>query len=585
MHNDSVLFTIFSQNTSVVMEALVSVLFDVATLLEILDENPFKIRAIQSAARALEDADLTALGLKEMLALPGVGKSTGELIAEFHETGSIAQYHELLQRVPESVLEITRLRGLGAKKVRVLWQELGILSIADLHAACEAGRVAAQKGFGAKTQANILEAIAQRRAAENRFHQHKALREAERLCQQIRTLEGVSAVEICGELRQGEETISQIELLVCCSESNVAHLQNAIISLAELKDESLPNEASVRGTTENGIPVVIEFIALPMFALRLHELSSAAPFHAALLNLRTSKNASENTSPNTSDLALQREEDLYKQVGLPFFPPELRSNPEVLTNAAFHQRLSTLVEMRHLRGTLHMHTTWSDGKHSVRQMAERARALGYEYIALCDHSKTAVYANGLSEERVKRQHEEIDALNAEGLGIHILKGIESDILADGSLDYSDAVLETFDIVVASVHSSFTMTPEAMTARLIRALEHPATTILGHPTGRLLLKRKGYTFDMDALLETAQKHSKIIEINANPYRLDFSAENAAKADAMGIMLSINTDAHNCDDLELMRYGVQVARRAGISSGSILNALVYDEFRQRVQQSRG
>jgi DNA polymerase (family 10) len=425
-----------------------------------------------------------------------------------------------------------------------------------------------------------LEAIAQRRAAENRFHQHKALREAERLCQQIHTLEGVSEVKICGELRQGEETVSQIELLVCCSESNVAHLQSAVIPVTELKDVSVSNQASVRGTTENGIPAVVEFVAPSAFALRLHELCSTAPFHAALLNLRASKNASE----NTSDLALQREEDLYEQAGLPFFPPELRINPEVLTDTAFHQRLSTLVEMRHLRGTLHMHTTWSDGKHSVRQMAERARALGYEYVALCDHSKTAVYANGLSEERVKRQHEEIDALNAEGLGIHILKGIESDILADGSLDYSDAVLETFDIVVASVHSSFTMTPEAMTLRLIRALEHPATTILGHPTGRLLLKRKGYTFDIDAVLETAQKHSKIIEINANPYRLDFSAENAAKADRMGIMLSINTDAHNCDDLELMRYGVQVARRAGISSGSILNALGWDEFRQRVQQSR-
>lgn len=581
MHDDSALFTIFSQNICVVMEALVSVLFDVATLLEILDENPFKIRAIQSAARALEDAELTALSLKEILALPGVGKSTGELIAEFHETASIAQYHELLQRVPESVLEITRLRGLGAKKVRVLWQELGILSIADLHAACEAGIVAAQKGFGAKTQANILEAIAQRRAAENRFHQHKALREAERLCQQIRSLEGVSAVEICGELRQGEETVSQIELLVCCSESNVADLQSAIKQAAELKDASVPSQAFMSGTTENGIPVVLELVAPPAFALRLHELCSTVPFHAALLNLRAAKNASK----HTADLAMQREEDLYEEAGLPFFPPELRSNPDVLTDAAFHQRLAGLVEMRHLRGTLHVHTTWSDGKHSVRQMAERARALGYEYIALCDHSKTAVYANGLSEERVKRQHEEIDALNAEGLGIHILKGIESDILADGSLDYSDAVLETFDIVVASVHSSFTMTPEAMTLRLVRALEHPATTILGHPTGRLLLKRKGYTFDIDAILETAQKHSKIIEINANPYRLDFSAENAAKADAVGIMLSINTDAHNCDDLELMRYGVQVARRAGISTSRILNALGWDEFRQRVQQSRG
>lgn len=567
------------------METLVSVLYDLATLLDILDENPFKIRAIVSAARALEDADLTMLGLEEMLVLPGVGKGTGELIAEFQETGSIAQYHELLRRVPESVLEMTRLRGLGAKKVRLLWQELGIFSIADLSAACEMGRVAAQKGFGAKTQTNILEAIAQYRASESRFHQHKASREAEHLCKQIRTLEGVLAVEICGELRRGQETVSQIELLVCCSESDTVRLQASALLpeyINATPNEITPNavtlkETLVRGTTEYGIPVVVEFATPSAFPLRFHELCSSAYFHAALLNLRASKNA--------SSLAVRHEEDLYEQAGLPFFSPELRTNPEVLTDDAFRQKLPTLVEMRHLRGTLHVHTTWSDGKHSVRQMAERARKLGYEYIALCDHSKTAVYANGLSEERVKRQHEEIDALNAENVGIRILKGIESDILADGALDYSDRVLETFDIVVVSVHSSFSMTPEAMTARLVRALEHPATTILGHPTGRLLLKRKGYTFDMDAILETAQKHGKIIEINANPYRLDFSAENAARADAMGITLSINTDAHNCDDLEFMRYGVQVARRAGISSASILNALAWDEFRLRVQQSRG
>ncbi len=558
------------------MEALVSVLFDIATLLEMLDENPFKIRAIQSAARALEDADLTALGLEEMLALPGVGKGTGELIAEFHETGSIRQYHELLQRIPESVLEVTRLRGLGAKKVRVLWQELGVLSIADLQAACEAGRVAAQKGFGAKTQTNILEAIAHYRTAESRFHLHRATRETERLCKQIQTLEGVQKIEVCGGLRRGEETVSQIELLVCCLNEDISRLQTELANLPEVSHVTAQNLVSVQLSTRGGIPATIEFSPPNAFPLRFHALSSDERFHAALLQYRLSK--------SFSTLDAESEEDLYKQVSLPYVPPELRTNPDILLRSDIHEAVADLVDMSHLRGTLHVHTTWSDGKHSVRQMAERARALGYEYIAICDHSKTAVYANGLTEERVKRQHEEIDALNAENVGIHILKGIESDILSGGALDYSDAVLETFDMVVASVHSAFSMTPEAMTTRLVRALEHPATTILGHPTGRLLLKRKGYTFDTDAILETALKHKKIIEINANPHRLDFSAENAAKAHTMGITLSINTDAHNCDDLELMRYGVLVARRAGISSDAILNALGWEDFQRRVRQSR-
>ena len=558
------------------MEALVSVLFDIATLLEMLDENPFKIRAIQSAARALEDADLTALGLEEMLALPGVGKGTGELIAEFHETGSIRQYHELLQRIPESVLEVTRLRGLGAKKVRVLWQELGVLSIADLQAACEAGRVATQKGFGAKTQTNILEAITQYRTAESRFHLHRATREAERLCKQIQPLAGVQGVEVCGGLRCGEETVSHIELLVCCLPEDVLRLQTEIANLSDISHVIAQNLVSVQFSTTGDIPATIEFSPRAAFPLRFHALSSDEGFHAALLQYRLSK--------NVSTLDAESEQDLYKQVGLPYVPPELRTNPDILLRSDIHKAVADLVDISHLHGTLHVHTTWSDGKHSVRQMAERAQALGYEYIAICDHSKTAVYANGLTEERVKRQHEEIDALNAENVGIHILKGIESDILPGGALDYSDAVLETFDVVVASVHSAFTMTPEAMTTRLVRALEHPATTILGHPTGRLLLKRKGYTFDTDAILDTALKHKKIIEINANPHRLDFSAENAAKAHTMGITLSINTDAHNCDDLELMRYGVLVARRAGISSDAVLNVLGWEDFRVRVRQSR-
>ncbi|MCU0424318.1 MAG: DNA polymerase/3'-5' exonuclease PolX [Candidatus Kapabacteria bacterium] len=548
------------------MEPLVSLLYDIATLLELCDENSFKIRAIQSAARALEDADTAQMTLQDLLALPGVGKGTGELIAEFLETGSIAQYHALLEKVPESVLEITRLRGLGAKKVRALWQDLGVQSINDVQTAAEAGKIAALKGFGAKTQANIVEAIAQYRSAQSRFHQHKAMREAERLAEKLRSFADVQHVEIAGELRQGEETISQIVLVA--TTQNLPALQEHCRREPEEFGQGAWEQATMSFTSQNGIPVFIECVPPEQAIMRLHELSSSALFHAAMLERFAANSAS------TLDLA--DETEVYRRANLPYFPPELRIKPAHLQKEQFHEKLQNLIELQHLRGTVHVHTAWSDGKHTVRQMAERAKALGYEYIGICDHSKTAVYANGLSEERLKRQHEEIDSLNAENLGIRILKGIESDILTDGSLDYSDSVLETFDFVVASVHSAFTLSSEAMTARLIRALEHPATMILGHPTGRLLLKRKGYTFDWDAVLETAKQHKKILEINANPYRLDITPEIADRAHEMGILLSINTDAHNCDDLELMRYGVQVARRAALPKEAFANQRSCEEF---------
>lgn len=556
------------------METLVTLLYDIATLLELSDENPFKIRAIQSAARALEDADTSQMSPQDILALPGVGKGTGELIAEFWETGSISQYHALLEKVPETVLEITRLRGLGAKKVRTLWLELGVQSISDVQNAAESGKIAALKGFGAKTQANILEAITQYRSAQNRFHLHKASREAEYLRETLLAFDSVLGVEIAGEVRQAEETISQIVLIV--TTDNIALVQEQIQSASEdfvqsVWEESPNGSVLVRCASSNGIPVLVEFLPKEQVVIRLHEHSSSKAFHEVLLRRLVEK--------GVLIQEMASEEEMYSKAGLPYIPPELRFNPALLEDSALQSRIINLVELQHLRGTVHVHTTWSDGKHTIRQMAERAKNLGYEYIGICDHSKTAVYANGLSEERVKRQHEEIDTLNSENLGIRILKGIESDILTDGSLDYPDAILETFDFVVASIHSAFTLSPEAMTARIVRAIEHPATTILGHPTGRLLLKRKGYTFDWEAVLQKAKEHNKILEINASPYRLDVNPEIAAKACQMGILISINTDAHNCDDLEQMRYGISVARRAALPKETIANARSWMEFLER------
>lgn len=552
-------------------------LSDMATMLEMLDENPFKIRALQTAVRALEDANFEYLDLEEIAALQGIGKGTLATIREFAETGAIKEYQDVQAIVPASVLEMTHLRGLGAKKVRALWKEVGITSIQELSDAVNADKIATVKGFGTKTQANIAEAIKHYLAAKGQFHLHKAWLESERIRALAEEIAGISRVAVAGEAVQGAETVRQIVIVAECSETieTILSVLRSLPEFAGFQVISENNKSVVFGETANGFPCHIILREPRHYALALHEASSTAEFHAELVKRL------ETSEEDVNAASWQNETDLYRAVALPVVPAELRIKPALLSQPTLSETLHNLATDTQMRGILHVHSTWSDGKHSIRQMAERAQTLGYEYIAICDHSKTAVYARGLTEERVKAQHEEIDRLNEELRAsqpnpIRILKGIESDILRDGALDYSDAVLETFDVVVASVHSSFSLDRTTMTDRVCRALEHPATTLLGHPTGRLLLMRKGYELDMEAVLDTAKAHNKAIEINANPYRLDLTAESAALAQAWGVRLAINTDAHNMDDVGYMRYGMQVARRSGLRTSSVINALTLEEF---------
>ena len=570
------------------MKTLLPLLRDMATMLELLDENPFKIRAIQGAVRALEGEDYESLSLEEIRALPGIGKGMGDIIEEYRSKGDVQEMDALRASVPASVLEMTRLRGLGAKKARALWLDMGVASVEDLERACKDGVVAGAKGFGAKTQANILDAIRVYRSAANRFHLHKATRAAERLQEIILLRVGARAGDICGDARRGEETVTEIIIVAAAREENdnadFSERCRATLEIAAREDNERgefvwelhdvgAEKHCARGLV-NGIPFCVEWSAPSKFAARAHERSSPPEYHQKWLQLVGALPAPPENA------ALPSERDLYARLGLPYISPELRHYPNILDDARALEKLPDIITAQDLRGALHVHSTWSDGKHSVRAMAERAKEFGYESIAMCDHSKTAVYANGLTEERVLRQHEEIDALNAENLGIQILKGIESDILPDGSLDYADSFLEKFDIVVASVHSAFSLSPEAMTERLVRALSHPATTVLGHPTGRLLLKREAYRFDIDAVFEAALAHNVALEINANPYRLDLSLEHAAEAARRGISIAINTDAHNCRDLDNIRYGALHARRAFVARDLVVNALPLAEFRRRI-----
>lgn len=543
---------------------LIHILEDTATMLELAGENPFKARAYSSAARLIEEQGIdifTHVKENTLRNVAGIGAGLREALTEYVHTGKFAEYEKLLKEIPSGVLDMTRLRGLGAKKVRSLHIQLGVNSIAELERACREDKLCEIKGFGKKSQETILKAIEMWRSSQGNFHQHKALTDAEAIVGFLKENKGFKNAEISGDLRRRAETVSELYII---AEGKSEDAEEVLKSQFELTEKN--------GILEGGrspmfeIPFVIETTDKKNYVHRLHETTGSEEFLKAF-----KKQFGEDFLKE----AFKNEEELYEFLKIPFIEPELRESADVI-ELALKNGLPKLIEPKHMRGMLHCHSTWSDGHNTIREMALGAKALGYEYFAICDHSRTASYAGGLTIERVKAQHEEIDKLNDENLGITILKGIESDILPDGELDYPKSVLKTFDIVVASVHSSFTQSKESQTARIIKALENPYTTILGHATGRILLSRAGFDVDIEAIIDTAAEFGKIIEINANPYRFDLSWQNAKYAKERGVKIAINPDAHAVAELELTNLGIGIARKAGLEKSDIVNTLKLEDF---------
>lgn len=577
---------------------LLRLLEDTAVLMELNDENAFKVGALRNAVRVLEAARINvaeAVDNGTVSHVQGIGKGLQELIAEYVATGSLKVYEELRTIIPDGVFEMTSLRGLGAKKVRTLWKELGVTDILALQAACNENRVATLKGFGTKSQANIATAIQQWRDAQARFHLHKALDDAEILCSRLKTIAGVELVELAGDARRCTETVSELRIIVAAAETTKPQaiaeqfvvLSSFALEIADATDINGAANVTLYGLSDHNIPAHIDIVPRRHFARHLHEATGSAAY-LKWFERNAKRNAKRNPSGDkpSDDMpqAASDERAFYHAAGIPYIPPERREErfegEDDADDIVYIPENPDDITLADVRGMLHVHSTWSDGRHSIREMAEASAKLGCTYMAICDHSKSAVYANGLSEERVKRQHEEIDHLNEafarEGAAIRVLKGIESDILASGALDYSDAVLETFEVVVASVHSRFSMSREAMTERVVRALQHPATTLLGHPTGRLLLARPGYELEMERIIETAAQHGKALEINCNPHRLDLTWQNARAAQQAGVRLAINTDAHNAPDLRYIRLGVSMARKAGLKKSNVINTFSVKDF---------
>ncbi|WP_456428846.1 DNA polymerase/3'-5' exonuclease PolX [Rhodocaloribacter sp.] len=550
-------------------KAIARILKETAMLVELTGGNPFRARAYANAARTIERMETPVadrLGSGRLTDVPGIGAGLEAQIREIVARGSFDLRDELLNAVPTGLLDVLRVKGLGPKKVRRLWQALGVASLEDLEHAALTGRLASLDGFGKRTEQSILEQIGLLRQYSSRRRLADAFAQTTPLFETLRAEAAVGEVSYAGEMRRALETVGAAEMTVTGDAETVRRVLDA--HLDGVRRTERPDATTFTGTLPDGFTFHLHLAGPERFGTELWRQTGSGTHVEAFV-----KRFGE-PPPFPTETAL------FAHFGLPFIPPELREGDDEIDLAA-DGALPKLVTLEDLRGSLHNHSTYSDGAHSLQEMAEAARARGLSYFGICDHSRSLTVAHGMPIPRVRRQHEEIDRLNARyaedgGAPFRIFAGIESDILADGSLDYPDEVLASFDLVVASIHSGFNMTEAEATARLIRAVENPFTTILGHPTGRLLLAREGYPIDHEAVIEACAAHGVAIELNANPYRLDLDWRWIRAATERGVLIAVNPDAHATEQLDLVRWGVATGRKGYLTADQCLNARSLEAF---------
>jgi len=553
---------------------LVKLLRNASILLQIKGENIFKANAYSNAADIIESQQLDVAELVQngkLGEIKGFGEALVKKITEYVQTGKMSFYEKLISEVPEELIKITKIPGIGPKKTKQLYEKLGIRTIEDLEKACIEGKIASLKGFSEKTQEILLNSIQHIKAWKGKKQLFACFQEGENVASILRSTPAVEEFSIVGEMRRYTEVISNVEFLVACESPE------PVIDVFKSKYSIAVEENLLKFETDEEISVVIHFSNPENYHWQLHNLTASDEY---LNHFQQYFEEKTNSRFNLlvfplKDHKLQSERQIFDLLDLQYIPPELREKAIAIEKAKARE-IPRLVDEKDLKGMIHVHSTWSDGFNSIEQMAIAAKNLGFEYIAICDHSQTARYANGLEPERVLQQHKEIDELNSKGLGIRILKGIESDILPDGSLDYSEDILRQFDLVVASVHSHFKMTKSEMTRRIIYAIMSPYTHILGHPTGRLLLARDSYEVDVKEIIDAAADYGKIIELNANPYRLDLPWEYLMYAKEKGVRISINPDSHDYNSLVDVFYGVKFARKGWLEPKDVVNCLSVDDF---------
>lgn len=545
---------------------------EVATLMELKGENAFRCRAYTNAARQVEMLrepvkELVERG--ELDSVRGIGKGLVRDITELVQTGQMDAYQKLVDSIPEGLLEMLEIPGLGAKRVRAIYENLGISDVDGLAKACEAGAVEKLSGFGKKTAERILQGIDFLQQHRGRFLYSTALAEAEKMRAYLLEQPGVIRLEVAGSIRRCKETTKDVD--VVASSEDPAGLAEAFVNCDGVKQVTGQGETRVSVVLTSGMQADLRIVGDENFPYTLHHFTGSQE-HNTLMRQRARDRGMKLNEyglfKGEERVPCEDETALFKALGLAYIPPELREGLGEIEEAE-QGDFSGLVCMEDLLGTLHVHTTHSDGRADVEAMARAAAGLGYHYIGICDHSQAAAYANGLTEDRVRAQWKEIDRVNKALKDIRVLKGIEVDILGDGQLDFEDGFLAEFDLVVASVHSRFTMSEAEATERIVRAVQNPHVDILGHPTGRLLLSREGYALDVHAVIDAAAESGTAMELNANPHRLDLDWRYLGYARAQGVKISINTDAHSVAGLAHMGYGVGMARKGGLRRDDVLN----------------
>lgn len=572
-------------------EEMVTILEEIALLLELKDENPFKIKAYRSGAetvRSFPDDIVALAAANQLTGIKGIGEALRDKLHEMATTGKLAFHENLRAEFPSTLFELFELQGLGAKKIKTLHRDLGISSIADLKLACVENRIAGTPGFGAKTQSNLLEAIAHRESHAGIFRLGSVAHVVEDMLDHLRDHPETLRVAVCGSYRRAKETVHDVDLLVATA--HPADLTSYFTTLPGIQKILAHGETKASVILDNGLQCDLRAVSNAQFPFALQYFSGSKEHNVALrqLALRKGWSLNEYDFTRVNDDAeplpeVHEEKDIYQALGLSFIEPELRENLGEI-EAAQNGTLPRLIAIDNLRGTFHNHTTESDGKNSLEEMAAAAQELGLQYLGIADHSKSSFQANGLHEDRLLRQVAAIRALNESLDGFRVFAGSEVDILKDGSLDFPDDILAQLDYCVASVHNSFTLSEDDMTRRIIRAMENPHVTMIGHLTGRLLLKRDSYAVNHSKIIDCAAETRTVIELNCNPMRLDMDWRWWHRARDKGVLCSINPDAHKTEQLQFLHFGVRLARKGWLRREDVINAFSLDKITEWLQRPK-
>lgn len=559
---------------------------EIADILELKGENPFRIRAYRRAARTIETLtqDLKVLaergGVAELRKIPGIGEGIAKKIVEIAQTGDCEKHRALKREVPEGLVELLAIPRVGPKTIAKLHQELGISSVADLEAAAKAHKIAGLPGLGPKAEENILKGIEQYRSYKGRVLLSNALPYAESIVNELKKLDAVERITIAGSLRRMRETIGDIDILVVSKRPK--EVMDAFTSLEGVEDVLAKGETK-SSVIIRGINADVRVVDAASFGAAAHYFTGSKQHNIRIRELGVKRGLKINEYGifrGDERIGGENEEDVFASVGLAYIPPELREDRGEI-EAAKENRIPKLVELSDMKGDLHVHTKWSDGKNSIEEMARAALALGYEYIAVTDHSPAVGVTGGLTEDEVAPRQEEIERVNeqfeAEGITFRVLDAVEVDIKSDFSLDFPDETLKEFDLVVGAIHTKFTQDRETMTNRIISAMENPHVDIIAHPTGRLLGKRDPYEVDMERLMEAAKRTGTILELNSFPDRLDLNDIHCKMAKEYGVLVAISTDAHDTHQMrDVIRYGVATARRGWLEAKDVVNTRGLGDF---------